>query len=230
VESAACLEPSAPLRVVLYAEGAGEIAGAVSRRLAPCSPLSEDDLGPGHLLVRRTLVSMGAADVRFEAPLKVAGSGALRAASGSDLLKRTTLRRLLSWPTPQSQPDLAVVLVDADGTSDRRKLRQNLVDLRTARVAIGIAVTEFESWLLADQSTLNDVMQPQVAFSRLADPETLRPGESKRLLADFCGRGTTSSSPAELRRAVASHCDLGVLASRSRSFADFRTELRHALA
>jgi hypothetical protein len=45
----------ATLRVVLYAEGAGETRGAVSLLPAPGEVLGEEWLGPGHLLIRRAI-------------------------------------------------------------------------------------------------------------------------------------------------------------------------------
>ena len=76
------------LRVVLYAEGPGELGGLARRLPAPGDALGEEHLGAGHILIRRLLVSLDATP-RFEAPQRVRA----RHAKGSDLLHGATKPR-----------------------------------------------------------------------------------------------------------------------------------------
>src|SRR5580704_10360316 len=107
------------LRVVLYAEGAGETLGPTSALPAPGRPLEEGMLGGGHVLIRRTLGqarSIPDGEILFESPLRTRG----RVARGSDLIDRRTVRQLLTWPDPNLRPDLVVVLVDRDEDKQRK--------------------------------------------------------------------------------------------------------------
>jgi hypothetical protein len=122
--------------------------------------------------------------VVFEAPLRVRA----RLARGSDLLDRRTLRQLLSWPV--NQPDLAVVLVDQDGEPTRKLTLQAHLSaappLPVQRV-VGVAVEEFEAWLISDMDAVRMVLGGDLAEPR--SPEKLEPRAAKQLL-----RGWISAS------------------------------------
>ncbi len=106
------------MRVVLYAEGPGELVGDPAFGAQPPTPgerIDEDLLGAAHVLIRRSIVSQreGVPEqaIQYVGPLRPEGH-VLR---GSDLLKKERLRQALNWPPNQRRPDLAVVLIDADG-------------------------------------------------------------------------------------------------------------------
>lgn len=100
------------MRIVVYAEGPSERAGEIALPPAPGQPLTEEHLGPVHVLVRRLLVQerrLPEGAIGFEAPLLVRG----REARGSHLYTSTTLRQLLRWARTEKRPDLAIVIVDS---------------------------------------------------------------------------------------------------------------------
>lgn len=205
------------LRVVLYAEGGGETAGSSIGRPAPTHRLSEAQLGPAHLLFRRALVStrsLQPSAVVFEEGQRAVIGRRPRVPRGSDLLKRSVLRTILTWPTPTGQPDLAVVLVDRDEDSKRASKLRRYCGALLCPVVVAVAVEEFEAWLVADDASVGRVLQTE--FRTLAKPETLSPGEAKRSLRAAIARGEIDAM--EARRRIALACDLAIVAKRCRSF------------
>lgn len=213
------------MRFVLYAEGPGEDRGATVWLPPPGEDLAESMLGAGHLLVRRTVAEVaGRPDgaVRCVSPLRLRG----RPHRGSDLLHRQHLRQLLTFADPRLRPDLAVVLVDEDGESNRlRDLRQAIDGLEQPSV-IGVPIREFEAWLIADQMALSQEFGP---IATQPDPEQLPPGAAKQRLQQWASATQPSRNLRDLRAALASRADLERL-RQMRSFAHFRDDLRAVLA
>ena len=142
------------LRVVIYAEGAGELTGR-DMSGPRGTVLTEQQLGAAHLLVRRCLIhtqGLASEDVQFEEPLR---SPRGQLARGSMLHSKTTLRPLLFWADEKRQPDLAIVLVDADGKEKARREELSLAlrDIPLTAIA-AVAVQEFEAWRIADSQAL----------------------------------------------------------------------------
>lgn len=216
------------VRVVLLAEGAGETAGVLTAPPPPGAALAAEPRGPAHALVARAVAatwSVPEAAVQFEAPLRT-GRGTV--ARGAELLDRGTLRRILLWARPTQRPDLAVVLIDADGTNDRpARLAEFTSDLPGRRV-VGVAVQEFEAWLLADGVAARAVLDHPVAVQH---PERLEPGAAKARLNEGCD-ASEHADRKEHRRAVrqklCEHMDLDAVARACPSFRAFLDDLRAA--
>jgi hypothetical protein len=207
------------LRVVLYAEG-GRDLGAATTQVAPGQALPEDALGPAHFLVRRSIEEtrrIPEAAIRFEAPLRTPRG---IVAQGSHLLDRKTLRQLLTWVHPARRPDLAVVLVDADGDTDRRRALVEVVADLPMHPVIGVARQEFEAWLVADASAVRAAIGR--AFDLPEDPERLPPREAKqRLDAALGGSATPLAQHREKRLQIAQGCDLAILRRRCAAYREF---------
>ncbi|HEX8706109.1 MAG TPA: DUF4276 family protein [Myxococcaceae bacterium] len=211
-------------RVVVYAEGAGELAGPTSFPRAPSSPIPEDELGSAHLLVRRCLErarDLDASLVRFEEPLRT-GRGKL--ARGSILHSATTLRPLLFWADPERQPNLAVVLVDADGDEERQKLLDSAIQGVPVETVVSVAIQEFEAWLVADPVALKSVLRKPLAPPKA--PEKLSRREAKELLQQWCEEHARSRDAAEIRRDLARQCDLDTLGVQCPAFELFMRKLQ----
>ena len=208
------------LRVVVYAEGAGELTGwDASLPRVPTTPLTENELGAAHLLVRRCIVharGLAPKSIRFKEPLRCRGS----LAKGSMLHSPKTLRPLLSWAKQEQQPDLAIVLVDADGKAEERHkdLDQALDNLLLETLA-AVAIQEFEAWLLADPKALEAVFHKPLALTK--PPERLARREAKKQLTEWCEQHGRKRDPAELRRLLAEQCDLETLSRACPAFARF---------
>ncbi|HLK99629.1 MAG TPA: DUF4276 family protein [Myxococcaceae bacterium] len=211
-------------RVVVYAEGAGELAGTSSFPRAPSSPLTEEELGSAHLLVRRCLErarDLDASLVRFEEPLR---TGRGRLAKGSILHSPTTLRPLLLWAAPERQPDLAIVLVDADGDEERQQALDSAITGLPVEAVVSVAIQEFEAWLIADPAALKSVLRQTLALPRA--PEKLPRREAKELLTSWCEEHARSRDAAEVRRDLARQCDLDTLSRQCSAFERFLRKLQ----
>jgi hypothetical protein len=215
------------IRVALYAEGARESSAVVPVRPAePGEELEEAAFGAAHFLVRRAVArarSVPEPAVRFLEPLRKTGGGVAR---GSDLLKSTTLRTLLTWPSKSRRPDVCVVLVDNDGDDERSKSLVATIASSsfTQPVVVGIAKQEFESWLLADMAAVRRQLG-QVDEGPAV--ESLGPRGARERLAELCAtKHADAREHKGLRIALARDADLGEVEKRASSFAAFAAKLR----
>ncbi len=218
---------------MVYAEGAGESAGAVSRLPAPGDALEELHLGPIHRLVERCIREHKPdRSVQFLSPLRTPTG---ITAAGSSLRDRPReLRRLLTFPDSRRAPDLAIIVVDADGDSTlHQKLSAELATIPLSWV-LAVPAPEFEAWLLADVATARRIFE--VDLSEPRDPEALSPREAKRLYFEWSARGRSAldtneplrSARRDARILIFEQCDLALL-RRQRSFERFESDLRRAL-
>jgi Domain of unknown function (DUF4276) len=210
-------------RVVVYAEGPGELAGPdKSRQRAPGTLLNEEELGAAHLLVRRCLErarGLTPESIQFEEPLRSRG----KLAKGSMLHSPNTLRPLLFWADEDMRPDLALVLVDADGKEDRQtELDSALQDLTVDAVA-AVAIQEFEAWLIADPEAVKSVLRKPLSPPK--PPERLGRRQAKELLQQWSDEHASKQEPAEIRRQLVRECDLDTLARVCPAFAEFLRRL-----
>jgi hypothetical protein len=221
------------LRVALYAEGSAE-----NRGLLPAPFLGETipptAHGPAHVLVARTLAQLRGRpreELAFVVPLRLVG----REPRGSDLHVVKNLGKLLTYADRAARPDLGIVLIDEDGDSDRRRvLAAGMRDLQFLQPnVIGIAVREFEAWLIADSAARAAVLDITLTPP---DLEAMKPGQAKELLQSWMAPRVSNLSQSEraahighLRRQLAENVDLGRLASL-RAFSRFQDDLRECLA
>ncbi|HZI13531.1 MAG TPA: DUF4276 family protein [Myxococcus sp.] len=211
-------------RVVIYAEGAGELAGTVRTQHAPGSPLRPEELGAAHLLVRRCLERTRDLDpslIQFEEPLRTRRG---KLARGSDLYTPETLRLLLTWADVSKEPELSVVLVDQDADAGRQESLTMAIQDIPVETVIGVAIEEFEAWLIADPEALKSVFRQPVRLDR--SPEKLRRREAKEQLQQWSEQHASSKDAAELRRKLAEQCDLDTVAQQCSAFADFLNRLK----
>jgi hypothetical protein len=210
-------------RIVVYAEGAAEALGSITLLPAVGEELREEMLGAAHVLIRRVIAeewSLAQEAVRFDAPNRTRG----RLARGSDLLHERRLRQLLTWAKPEQCPDLAIVLIDADGDHQRgTRLRTALSSIRVV-VAIGLAVEEFEAWLLADLRTVQRVLGADTVSGLPTTPERLKPREAKACLNVYLGEHAAESR--RLRREIADQCSLDELRDKCKAFHQLSSDLR----
>lgn len=217
-----------PTRVVVYAEGARELLGEFVLPRAPGSLLSEAEYGAAHVLVLRAIDFLSPKPflgVQFEAPLNLPTP---RPPRGSDLLDRKNLRRLLGWP-PNRRPDLAVVLVDEDGVEDRLPTVRSYLDADwVPPVAVGVAVREFESWLIGDVQSVREVLA--IKIDEPQEREGMKPGRAKELLNGWIEKCDRAGKDRSVRVQIAGTLRIDELARTSRSFHRFHEELGAALA
>lgn len=212
------------MRVVLYAEGTRELGA--STPVPPLTPIDRSEEGAGHVLVRRALSALGCDEIVFEGPLLGRRGRPLR---GSELLETKPLRRVLTWA--RGRPDLAIVLVDRDGNSRRKRQLEAILDKLDDPVDVVAAVAreEFESWLVADVAALSSVAR--APLDELPKPESMKPGRAKAILEQTVRQAAQDREAAwSHRKAIAERVDLDKLRKRCPSFAAFQKDLRAKLA
>lgn len=215
------------LRVVVYAEGVGELAKEWGPSPAPGVALAVERLGPAHILASRSIERCHRVPrqaIVFEQGLRTASA---REPRGSDLHRDRTLRRLLSWPDHELRPDLALVFLDEDDERDRAsRLAKAVAELHASRAATVIAVArkEFEAWLVTDHACLARLLGRSIEDP--GDLERWKPGEAKSHLTELLEGGrATEPERFEVRRSICRECDLDLLARRSASFGRFLKDL-----
>jgi hypothetical protein len=146
------------------------------------STLGEKHLGPAHVWIRRSIEharSIPASDVRFEEGLRVYPGVP---ATGSHLLRKKTLVRLLNWPHPAKRPHLVVILVDEDGDGKRYSRltddASETLPAKTNTLVVAVARQEFEAWLLSDTAALRATLG--IGTGETPTPEDMQPGEAKQ--------------------------------------------------
>lgn len=219
-------------RIVIYAEGGGETSGIAESALLPTQPtfpLPDDEQGPAHILIRRSVAHVSdrpERSIQFDAPLRLRG----RLARGSDLLAEKNLKMLLRWPRPDRAPNLAIVLVDCDGQRNRKARLEKVVSASSQGVEriVAMSIQEFEAWLVADISTVNQVLSTDLGEAR--DPEGMNPGEAKELLKSWIRHEAKKVNEGQARCGIARNLDLDSLANRCPGFEVFLSELKAALA
>ena len=196
------------LKVCLLCEGSGEGSGAIAHHPRPLDQLSEEHLGPAHVLARRLLAnarSIPQDAVLFLEPLNVRG----RVPKGSDLLRP---RWLVTYPQRATAPDLSIVMIDGDGNRDRlKKVEADLKGLPA--VAVAVAVEEFESWLISDHAAVVEVFGADI--EKPARPESLPPRGARELLAKWFALHGRGRSERELRHRLAASIVIAPFHSRS---------------
>lgn len=216
-------------RIVLYAEGRGETGLSAKSASVGSRRIPTDAEGAAHILIRRLCRERLAHDereIQLELPLRYKG----REPAGADLLNRAVLRQLLTWPEPRLQPDVVIVLVDQDGDALRRDTLRHIVEsLRLQfRAIIGVAVEEFEAWLIADHAAVMRIADKNEQQGRA--PESLAPGESKRRLQQLLSTSPRDARVYDLRCEVARAVDLALVLEQCRSFKRFFDEIKQAMS
>jgi hypothetical protein len=194
-------------RVAVLAEGSYE-APLGAWRPEPGDALTEEHLGPAHVIVRRLVAALSRVPhgaVGFVQPLAFRG----RLARGSDL--RRHLRALLAYP-PGASPTLVVAIVDEDGEGGLEARLRAQVPATAPPTAIAVPVREFEAWLLGDARAV----RLATAAAPPTAPERLEPGAAKAWLVE------RERASASTRAQLAAGLDLDVVARACESFRGFR--------
>lgn len=217
------------LRITLYAEGFGELGGEWTELPAPGAELAEEHLGAAHSITRAALKAASDPalhEVTYLSPLRTKG----RHVRGSDLLKKIVVRQILTWPDSKRAPHVAVVFVDQDGDTQRkRQIVEWTTDLAQPRV-IAVPIPEFESWLLADEAAASQILGTKIQTPPA--PENLAPTRAKAQLDEWFARSSSETSRRDrpaLRRRLAEAIRIDNL-NRLASFRDFVTDCRTAIA
>ncbi|EKV02891.1 hypothetical protein Lepto7375DRAFT_5159 [Leptolyngbya sp. PCC 7375] len=210
--------------MVVHAEGPGDL-GTPIWDLSPKDSLQPDDLGPAHIIVQRILTEdaqIPAPAIDFMEPLRTKTGARAR---GSQLLKSSILDEILAgWLLA---PPLIILLVDSDDQppSERASILEAALERNSLAGAVGVAVREFESWLIADAKAIRQVIGSEVRHD-FQSPETLACGEAKQNLQKWIQDiAHPSRQLTDIRRELANAMNLDLVAKLCPSFKAFRQAL-----
>jgi hypothetical protein len=213
------------IRIGLIAEGEAELGSSVPyiKPEEGGKIIERDREGALHTLIRRKLNSCGLPDCDFvhrHPSMKERDKKTLR--RGHSILDRKYLKQIIILWKPE-EVDIILIVVDADNS-----LFQRQIDLEAAlntirdyhldtndrsirdRSAGGLAIKNFETWLLADTQTIAKVLA--VEIDRLENLEEL--DETKNLLENaidrstYLSQDTTNQRPLQIRWNLANQIDL----------------------
>jgi hypothetical protein len=175
------------MRVLLVAEGASELSGALEA------------------LVRR----LGLADAEINTDR--VSNNKIHAHHGSG---RGFLKRALRWMlhAQDTGHDALVFLIDEDGHSERQQEIADANDRTEAyiRRALGVAIKTFDAWMLADEKALSQVLCTHISRQRAPEAAS-HPKETCSQLFIDSGQSISAS---ELYAEIAKVIDLEVLSER----------------
>jgi hypothetical protein len=216
-----------PLRIGLIVEGEAELGSSVPyiKPEEGGKIIEREREGALHTLIRRELNSCGLPDCDFvhrHPSIKEAQKKTLR--RGHSILDRKYLAQVVSIWKPE-EVDIIVIVVDADD-----KLFQRRIDLEAALNVIrdnhldnnersicdrsigGLAIKNFEAWLLADPRTISNILGVQVEqFENTEDLDNPKYILENAISQSTYLEGTNNQRPLQIRWNLASQIDLDIL-------------------
>lgn len=230
------------LRITVYAEGATERTGLdkdTRLQSRPAEILPEEQLGPVHILIKRVISSPHLKQepkIDFLTMNRIVEDRGkprphFRIPRGGDISNVKYIRQFLTNIMAKSNTHMVIIVFDADGNPGlKREIEDKIADIPTPHV-IGMAIQEFEAWLIADQKTIVDRLKSNLNQS--TDPEKMKRGEAKKLYNKWLNDSddpediTTSS---EIRIHIARNCNLEILKKRCPSIEQFTRDINNQIA
>lgn len=217
-----------PIRIGLIAEGEAEL-GASIPYIKPedgGKVIERQTEGALHTLIRRELESVGFPDCDFvQRHPTNKESGIFTRRTGHSILQTKYLSQVvISWK-PQ-EIDMILIVVDADDKESQR--RQDLQSaLRTIcdnhldendrvindRSAGGLAIRNFETWLLADIESISKTLGVELQkLENLEDLDTTKQTLEEAILAStYLAENTSNQRPLQVRWNLASQLNLDTI-------------------
>jgi hypothetical protein len=205
------------IRIGLIAEGEAEL-GASIPYIKPedgGKVIERNNEGALHTLIRRELENAGFPDCDFiqRHPL----STEVKRRVGHSILQTKYLKRVVSVWQPE-EVDMILIVVDADDKLDERQkdlesalatIRDNHLDINekpiSDRSAGGLAIRNFETWLLADTQTVSNILA--VELEKLENLEDL--DNTKDILENAISQSTYLSEDTSNQRSLQIRWNLG---------------------
>lgn len=217
-----------PIRIGLIAEGEAEL-GASIPYIKPedgGKVIERNNEGALHTLIRRELKTAGLPDCNFvqRHPSSSESKCSKRRTGHSVLDPKYLAQVVISWKP--EEVDMILIVVDADDNLSQRqrdleralnKIRDNHLDVNEQpindRSAGGLAIRNFETWLLADTQTVSKFLGVEL--------EQLENLEASDGTKDILEKAITESTdlseessnqrPLQIRWDLASQIDLGII-------------------
>jgi hypothetical protein len=166
-----------PIRIGLIAEGEAELGPSIPY-IKPedgGKVIERNAEGALHTLIRRELEHFGCADCQFvQRHPTIRESRVLKRRTGHSILDRQYLAQIVSVWKPE-EVDMILIVVDADDVLAQRQrdlevalntIRDNHLDINEQticdRSAGGLAIKNFDTWLLADTQTVAKILEVEL--------------------------------------------------------------------
>jgi len=216
------------IRIGLIAEGEAELGKSIPY-IKPEDGgkiIHPDDEGGLHKLIRRELASVGISDCNFVQRHPLTNEmNVVKRRTGYSVLKPKYLAKVVIAWKPE-EVDMIVIVVDADDQLSQRQrdlekalntVRENHLDANelpiSDRSTGGLAITKFDTWLLADTETVSKILD--LAIAPLDNIEELN--DTKEILenaiaqSEFIFEPMNNQRPLQIRWHLATEIDLAIL-------------------
>lgn len=216
------------IRIGLIAEGEAELGKSIPY-IKPEDGgkiIHPEDEGGLHKLIRRELASVGISDCNFvqrhpsSKEMKV-----VKRRTGHSILEPEYLAKVVIAWKPE-EVDMIVIVVDADNKLSERQhklekalntVRENHLDDNelpiSDRSTGGLAITKFDTWLLADTETVSKILDLPIApfdnIEELNDTKDIL--ENAIAQSEFMSEPITNQRPLQIRWHLATQIDLAIL-------------------
>ncbi|GAA6619599.1 hypothetical protein [Scytonema sp. NUACC26] len=217
-----------PIRIGLIAEGEAEL-GASIPYIKPEDGgklIERNNEGALHTLIRRELQSAGFPDCDFvQRHPSINESRSLKQRTGHSILDLKYLAQVVILWKPE-EVDMIVIVADADNNLSERqrgleralkKIRENHLDANeqpiSDRSAGGLAIKNFETWLLADIQTVSKILGIEMEqFENLESlDETKDFLETAIVESTYLPEESTNKRPLQIRWKLAFEIDLSII-------------------
>jgi hypothetical protein len=216
------------IRIGLIAEGEAEL-GASIPYINPEDGgkiIERDKEGALHTLIRRELINLGLPNCDFiQRHPSIKESRVLKRRVGHSILDPKYLAQVIIAWKPE-EVDMILIVVDADDRLEQRKIdleralnkiRDNHLDINdkpiSDRSAGGLAIRNFETWLLADTTTVSNILA--VEIKNLENLEDLDGGkdilENAIACSTYLSEDSSNQRPLKIRWKLAFEIDLGIV-------------------
>ena len=183
-----------PIRIGLIAEGETELGKSIPY-IKPedgGKPIPRENEGGLHTLIRRELQAKGITDCEFiQRHPTIKETHKRKSRTGHSILDKKYLAQLIITWQPK-EIDIIIIVADADDIVEKRKsdlakalttIQANHLDENeqpiTDRSLGGLAIRNFETWLLADLQTVEKILKVEI------DPiENLEESEITKIILD----------------------------------------------
>lgn len=217
-----------PIRIGLIAEGEAEL-GASIPYIKPedgGKVIERNNEGALHTLIRRELESAGLPDCNFvQRHPSSSESRCFKRRTGHSVLDPKYLAQVaISWKPEEI--DMILIVVDADDNLSQRqrdlehglnKIRDNHLDANDQPIsdhsAGGLAIRNFETWLLADTQTVSKILSVQLEqIENLEDLIDTKDRLEKAITeSTYLSKEISNQRPLQIRWNLASQIDLAII-------------------
>jgi hypothetical protein len=219
-----------PMRIGLIAEGEAELGASVPyiKPEEGGQIIELEKEGALHTLIRRELQELGLPDCRFVHRHPSIKERGIKLRTGHSILERKYLAQVVSIWKPE-EVDMILIVVDADDRLEKRKreleaalniIRDNHLDANEKpiadRSAGGLAIKNFETWLLADTQSVSRVLDVKLEYpGNLEELEELDGGkdilENAIAQSSYLSEDTSNQRPLQIRWELAFEIDLAIV-------------------